>query len=146
MFKTRMTVRMSDCDGMRHVNNAVYYTYFEEGMREIARLFTPDLDLNDFHVIMASSHCDFLRQTTYRDQITVYSWIGAIAHSSFNVEHAVADEKRRWHARGRITLVQFDYRQEKAVPLSENMKRILLQHRQGLEGVPELRGCQHSLS
>ncbi|MDD9146948.1 acyl-CoA thioesterase [Sporolactobacillus sp. CQH2019] len=145
MFKTHLTVRLNDCDGMRHVNNAVYYTYFEEGTRGIFRLFTPSLDLNDFQVIVASSHCDYLHQTTYNEKITVYTWIGSIAHSSFNVEHAVSDEEGRWHARGHVTLVHFDYRQEKSGPLSESMKRILLQHQQGPEGVPELRMCQHSL-
>ncbi len=55
MITTTIPVRFVDCDGMGHVNHAVCYTYFEEGKREIFCRFTPELRLDDFHVIVSDA-------------------------------------------------------------------------------------------
>lgn len=139
MITTKLPVRFKDCDGMGHVNNAVYYTYFEEGKREIFRWFTPSMDLSDWKVIVASTHCDYIHEISYEETITVYTWIGTISHSSFDVEHAIADENGNWHARGRVTMIGYNYQTKSVVPLSEKMKAILRQHQDGPSDSPQLR-------
>ncbi|CAM3201949.1 thioesterase family protein [Sporolactobacillus spathodeae] len=139
MFTVKIPVRFVDCDGMGHVNNAVYHTYFEEGKREIFRLFTPDLSLDDFHVIVASTHCDYIHEISYGETVTVYTWVSTISRSSFDIDHAIADENGNWHARGRVTMIGYDYRRKEVVPLSDSIKAILDQHHQGPNGVPALR-------
>ncbi|MFT8318485.1 MAG: thioesterase family protein [Sporolactobacillus sp.] len=139
MITTKIPVRFADCDGMGHVNNAVYYTYFEEGKREIFQWFTPDLRLDDFHVIVASTHCDYIHEISYGETITVYTWISTVSRSSFDVEHAIADEAGHWHARGRVTMIGYDYTTKKAVPLSENIKEVLNRHRAAPDQAPALR-------
>lgn len=139
MITTKIPVRFNDCDAMGHVNNAVYLTYFEEGKREIFRWFTPSMDLNNWHVIVASTHCDYIHEINYGEKITIYTWISTISRSSFDVEHAICDEAGNWHARGRVTLIGYDYNHKKVVPLSEEIKSILRQHQDEPVGVPELR-------
>lgn len=139
MITTKLPVRFVDCDAMGHVNNAVYYTYFEEGKREIFSWFTPSMDLSDWKVIVASTHCDYIHEINYDETITVYTWISTISHSSFDVEHAIADEHGNWHARGRVTLIGYNYKTKKVEPLSDEMKTILRQHQDVPENVPELR-------
>lgn len=146
MYSVKIPVRFVDCDGMGHVNNAVYYTYFEEGKRDIFRLFTPDLSLDDFHVIVASTHCDYIQQINYGEVVTVYTWISTIAHSSFDIEHAIAAEDGSWHARGRVTMVGYDYQNKRVVPLSDSIKIDLTSHRQAPDDVPELRQIRYSAS
>ncbi|MFT8361954.1 MAG: acyl-CoA thioesterase [Sporolactobacillus sp.] len=144
MYSVEIPVRFVDCDGMGHVNNAVYYTYFEEGKREIFRLFTPDLSLDDFHVIVASTHCDYIQQINYGETVTVYTWISTIAQSSFDIEHAIAAADGSWHARGRVTMVGYDYRNKCAAPLSDSIKSVLASHRLAPDNVPELRQIRFS--
>ncbi|RYL95719.1 acyl-CoA thioesterase [Sporolactobacillus sp. THM7-4] len=139
MIKTRIPVRFCDCDAMGHVNNAVYFTYFEEGKREIFRWFTPSMDTRDWHVIAASNHCDYIREINYGSDITVYTWISTISRSSFDVEHAICDDEGNWHARGRVTLVGYNYDKKQVEPLSETIKAVLRKHQDGPEDVPELR-------
>lgn len=139
MITTRIPVRFADCDAMGHVNNAVYFTYFEEGKREIFRWFTPDMDTRHWHVIVASTHCDYLKEITYGGDMTVYTWIGHISTHSFDVEHAIGGDDGVWHARGRVTLIGYDFKSKRVEAISERMKRIFAQHRKAPEGVPELR-------
>lgn len=142
MITTKIPVRFNDCDAMGHVNNAVYYTYFEEGKREIFRLFTPSLDTNDWHVIVASTHCDYIEEIHYGVEVTVYSWIGRIGRTSFDVEHAIGSGGGKWHARGRVTLAGYDFQNKKSVPLSEAIRTVLQQHQDGPDNVPELRAIK----
>ncbi|WP_044642255.1 acyl-CoA thioesterase [Risungbinella massiliensis] len=139
MFKNDIIVRFNECDALGHVNNATYFTYFEEARTELFRLFNPELDTNSWNLIVASTYCDFLREVAYASKITVYTWISRLGNSSFEVEHAIQDHQKNWVARGKATLLGFDFNQKKAIPLTEEIRDALLQHTEGPENVPDLR-------
>jgi acyl-CoA thioester hydrolase len=140
MLQNDVSVRFNDCDALGHVNNAVYFTYFEEARKELFRIFNPDLDTRHWNLIVASTRCDFLRESVYAQKLTVYTWIGRLGSSSFEVEHAIADEAGNWVARGKAVLLGYDFANKKAVPMTEEIRQALLQHSEGPAGVPDLRG------
>ncbi len=140
MYTNVVDVRFNDCDALGHVNNAVYFTYFEECRKEFFRIFNPSLDIHAWNLIVASTRCDFLQEAVYAQKLTVYGWIGKVGSSSFEVEHAMADEQGNWVARGKATLLGFDFANKKAVPLSAEIRDELLQHGEGPAGVPAIRG------
>lgn len=139
MFQYDTVVRFSECDALGHVNNTVYFIYFEEGRTEIFRIFNPELDTNNWNLIVASTTCDFLSQVNYAEKLTVYTWIGRLGNSSFDVEHAIQNEQGVWVARGKATLLGFDFTHNKAVPLSESIRIELSKHSIGPEGAPTRR-------
>jgi acyl-CoA thioester hydrolase len=139
MFTYETTVRFSECDALGHVNNTVYFIYFEEARTEIFRIFNSSLDTKRWNLIVASTSCDFLSQVKYAEKLTVYTWIGRLGNSSFEVHHAIKNEKGVWVARGKATLLRFDFDQQKAVPLSESIREELLKHSKSPEDVPPLR-------
>ena len=139
MFTHDIVVRFSECDPLGHVNNVNYFTYQEEARTEIFRLFNPDLRVREWNLIVASTRCDFLHEVVYSQRITVYTWIGRLGTSSFEVEHAIRDEEGNWVARGKATLLGYDFAEKKAVPLTEEIRAKLLQHSDAPEGVPALR-------
>ncbi|WP_027415986.1 acyl-CoA thioesterase [Aneurinibacillus terranovensis] len=139
MFTHDLFVRFSECDSLGHVNNAMYLTYFEEARKELFRIFNPDLNISSWNLILASTSCDFLQEVVYAQKLTVYGWISQLGTSSFQVEHAIEDEQGNWIARGKATLLQYDFTLKKAVPLSAEVRRALLEHSEGPAGVPALR-------
>lgn len=139
MFTYETTVRFSECDALGHVNNTVYFIYFEEARTEIFRIFNSGLDTKRWNLIVASTSCDFLSQVKYAEKLTVYTWIGRLGNSSFEVHHAIKNKKGVWVARGKAILLRFDFEQQKAVPLSETIREELLKHSKGPEDVPPLR-------
>ncbi len=140
MFTNEMIVRFNDCDVLGHMNNAVYFTYFEESRRELFRIFNPDLNTKKWNLIVASTRCDFLKEAHYAQKLTIYSWVSKLGKSSFEVDHAMVDEQGNWMARGRVTMLGYDYDEKKAVPMSDEIREALLQHSEGPAGAPELRG------
>ena len=139
MFVNTVTVRFGDCDGLGHVNNAMYYTYMEEARTEIFRIFNPSLKLGNWNLIVASTRCDYIHQVGYAETLTIYTWIGRLGNSSFSVEHALRNERGEWVARGQAVMIGYDYLAEKAATLSEEIQGILNKHRDAPENAPQLR-------
>jgi acyl-CoA thioester hydrolase len=140
MYTYELVVRFNDCDALGHVNNATYYTFFEEARSELFRIFNPDLNIRNWNLIVASNRCDFLREAVYAQKLTVYTWISKVGGSSFDVEQALADEQGNWVARGKATLLGFDFAQHKATGLTAEQRAQLAQHSEGPAAVPALRG------
>jgi acyl-CoA thioester hydrolase len=139
MFTREIDVRFSDCDGLGHVNNGVYFVYMEEARADIFRLFVQDVRLSEWNLIVASARCDFLRQVTYGQRLSVFTWIGSVGNSSFVVEHALRDDTGAYVGRGQGTLLHYDYAVGTPQPLPADVRRQLLAHGQGPEDAPALR-------
>lgn len=140
MFTLNLIVRFNDCDPMGHVNNAVYFTYFEEARAELFQLFNPNLNTRQWNLIVAGARCDYIKEALYSETLTIFTWVGKIGNSSFDVEHAIQNEKGEWVARGKGTLLGYDFISKKAVPLTEEIKEHLKVHSEAPNGCPGLRG------
>jgi len=75
-FKTPINIRFRDIDGMGHVNNAVFFTYFAEGRLALFQKFSMDSDFSTFSFILAHISCDFLRPVTLNTQTLLEIWKG----------------------------------------------------------------------
>jgi acyl-CoA thioester hydrolase len=139
VFKNEITVRFSECDSLGHVNNSNYFIYFEESRKELFQIFNPNLSINTWNLIVASTQCDFIREISYAQKVYVYTWISRTGTSSFIIEHAIQDENKNWIARGRAILASFDFTEKKSVPLTSAIIERLLEHKEGPQGVPPLR-------
>lgn len=139
MLETRIRVRFGECDGLGHVNNAVYFTYMEEARTEMFRWFNPELDLRAWNLIVAGARCDFLKQVGFSEELVVFTWISRVGNSSFTVEHALRNAKGDWTARGQAAMLAFDFAQERPVPLWEDVRLRLAEHPSGPAGAPSLR-------
>ncbi|HEK9098935.1 acyl-CoA thioesterase [Bacillus pfraonensis] len=139
MFKQDIIVRFSECDSLGHVNNANYFTYFEEARNELFKIFNPSLEIESWNLIVASTQCDFIREAAYAQKITVYTWISEIGNASFQVEHVIQDKNQNWIARGKVILVHFNFQSQKSIPLPKEIRRVLSKHNEAPKGVPMLR-------
>lgn len=74
MFKHDITIRFNECDSLGHVNNANYFTYFEEARNELFKIFNPSLKIKSWNLMVASTQCDFICETSYAQKVTVYTW------------------------------------------------------------------------
>lgn len=139
LFTRQLTVRFNDCDPMGHVNNAVYFTFFEEARTDVFHLFNPDLNVRNWNLIVASTRCDYIQEAVYAQTLTIHTWIGKIGRSSFEVEHAIQGEGGDWIARGKGTLLGYDFDTKSAVPLTDDIKQKLLEHIKEPKNVPSFR-------
>ena len=141
VFSTPIDVRFKDLDAMGHVNNAVFFTYFEEGRLAFFSSASPDEKFPGFDFILAHITCDYLKPVTIDDPLSLLIRVGKIGGKSFTFDYKVIDRKESQvvYAAGRSVQVCYDYDKEKTVPVSEGLHSLLQQyliHRTGRGTLP----------
>jgi acyl-CoA thioester hydrolase len=122
----RLLVQWGDMDAYQHVNNVVYFRWFESA--RIAYLDQIDLK-SQYHTagigpILAAIGCNFRRQLTYPDTVAVGARISRIGRTSFAMDHALFSiAQQAIVADGTSTIVTFDYRQQKPIPVPAELRK-----------------------
>ncbi len=129
MFKTIVTPRFGDIDGLRHVNNTVLGVWFEQARNPVFRMFTPDLDLSyeNWKLIMVRTEFDFLGEMYYGEDIEIRTFILKIGNSSFTMGHE-AWQEGMLKVRGKAVVVHFNFIEKKSVPIPEPIRIMLMEH------------------
>jgi len=136
-FRWRIQMRWSDMDEMKHVNNAVYLTYFEEGrLRYLHKtLQIPYRDV-DTRMIIARNTVDYVLPLFFTDEPYLYIRCNRIGNKSFELEQAIVNEKdnqKKLVARGSTVLVTYNYKQNQSVALPDSWREQFLQHEKSIE-------------
>ena len=126
----RMPIRWGDMDAMGHVNNTIYFRYFETARIEwFSQLDCPPNPAGEGPVIV-NAHCSFLKQLKYPGEIEVSTMVGPPGRSSFEMTHAIrvigADgAPGEVHAEGGAKVVWVNFSAEKSVPLPRQIVALL---------------------
>ena len=101
-----------DMDAFQHVNNTVYFRYFEDiRLKFMTQTGVMDI-LNQTKVgpILASTSCDFRAPLTYPDTIHIGARISNIQERKISMEYLVVSEKlNKIVAEGTGLMVYYDY-------------------------------------
>jgi acyl-CoA thioester hydrolase len=99
--------------------------FSEEFNEPIFKLFNPELDLQNWSLILASYKVDFLEQIYYGQKVQVRTFISRIGTSSFDVYQELWQQQKKC-ASGVTTMVHFDYQSKQALAITEDIKARLL--------------------
>jgi acyl-CoA thioester hydrolase len=129
MYKTIVTPRFGDIDGLRHVNNTVLAVWFEQARNPIFRMFTPDLDLSyeNWKLIMVRTEFDFLCEMYYGEDVEIRTFISKIGNSSFTMGHE-AWQNGKLKVKGKAILVYFDFVHQKSMHIPNEIRNKLEDH------------------
>lgn len=116
----RLEVRWGEMDAFKHVNNAVYFKYFEAARivaLERAGLFEAP---GSVHPVLASTSCRFKAPLTYPDVIHVGVRIKELGSDRWVSEHAIVSERlQRIVATGEAEAVMWDHVTQAKVAIPE---------------------------
>lgn len=129
-FKIQIHVRFRDIDGMGHVNNAVFFTYFEEGRIAFFKKISKGSDLSAFPFILAHIGCDFISPIKLDTQLSLEMWVTEIGNKSFGLGYKLADftDESITYAKGNSVQVCFDYGKNKSVAVPAELKQKLTEY------------------
>lgn len=129
MFIEKVTPRFGDADGLRHINNIALVEWFEVGRNPIFRMFTPDLDLSyeKWKLILVRTEFDYLGQMYFGKDVEIRNYITHIGNSSFTIGHE-AWQDGELKAKGKAVLVHFDFLNQKAIPIPDDIRTQLNDH------------------
>jgi acyl-CoA thioester hydrolase len=123
----RMPIRWGDMDAMGHVNNTVYFRYFEQARIDWLSQIDCAPDPNGEGPVIINAYCTFLRQLTYPGEIEICTFIGTFGRTSFETYHEIrrVDEPTVLAAEGGAKVVWVNFPVGKSTPLSEDLRRRL---------------------
>jgi acyl-CoA thioester hydrolase len=111
-----------DLDAIGHVNNAVFFTYFEWART----LFWFDLTGGsrpfDVGFIVARAECDFRHQLGM-EPIEICVRIGEMRSTSLDFLHEIRKDGGQVAAAGKVVVVLFDWNTQSKVTISDELRR-----------------------
>ena len=119
----QLSVQWGDMDSFNHVNNVMYFRYFESArikyFEELGFATTMEQEVGP---ILAETKCRFWRPLTYPDVITIGARIVSMGKSSFVMEHLIESEKLGVVATGEGVIVTYDYKKATKAPIPEHIR------------------------
>lgn len=125
MLEMQIQPRFQETDALGHINNTVPAVWFESARDPVFRLFTPELDVRDWHLIIAGYEVQFKRELFYGQPVTIKTGVRRIGTSSFTLWQE-AWQEGELAVTGETTLIHFNYQTRQSRPLDE-------QHKAGLQ-------------
>jgi acyl-CoA thioester hydrolase len=123
-------VQWGDMDAFQHINNVVYFRYFEN-----ARIaYFEKLDVIEFMTrkgigpILAATSCRFKTPLTYPDTVLVGTKVTTIEEDRFIMDYrAVSTKHQKIAAEADGVIVTFNYRENKKVSVPEELRRLIME-------------------
>jgi acyl-CoA thioester hydrolase len=121
-------VAWGEMDALRHVNNVVYFRYFENA--RIAYFekikFWDFMNHTGIGPILASTKCKYIAPLTFPDTLLVGARTSEIKEDRFVMEYGLVSKRlQRIAAKGEALLVTYNYREKKKAPFPEELRRII---------------------
>jgi acyl-CoA thioester hydrolase len=116
-------VTFRDVDFFGHVNNAVYFTFFEWGRTKYWLELMGSTLPEAIGFIVAHADCDFRRQLDFGQEIEICTKIGDLRNRSLDFHCEIRkSDGGEVAATGKVVVVIFDWMGQKSVPINEALR------------------------
>jgi acyl-CoA thioester hydrolase len=123
-------IAWGEMDSYRHVNNVVYFRYFENARLEYFRRldWTALEKATGVGPILASTNAKFRKALSYPDTIWIGASIVSILDDRLVMRHRIVSQKLNALAtEGEGTIVTFHYERGEKVPVPDELRRRITQ-------------------
>ncbi|HVS32509.1 MAG TPA: thioesterase family protein [Thermoanaerobaculia bacterium] len=112
-----------DLDGIGHVNNSVFFTYFEWARTVLWFDMMGGSEPHDLGFIVARAECDFRHQLGM-EPIEIGVRFGQMRTTSLDFLHEIRrDGGGEIAASGKVVVVLYDWKSQSKVPISDDFRR-----------------------
>ena len=127
MFETKITPRVSETDGVGHVNNTFLPVWFEAGRHELFGLFNPDFSFKNWHMVIIKTTVTYKNQIYFGEDVLIRCWIREIGNSSLKL-YEEAWQGKRLCATNEAIYVNFNMRENKSERIPGGIRKELEKH------------------
>lgn len=122
MWTTGITPRVSETDGLGHINNTSVVAWLEAGRRGLFDLFNPENDFSQWRMIVVSLTIDFKHETFFGFDVEIKSCVSEVGRSSLKLSEEI------WQngvlcVTSRATYVNVDPVAKKSQEIPENIRQ-----------------------
>lgn len=115
---TELEIAWGEMDAFGHVNNVVYFRYFEIVRLHYFEQIGFDMSQQQVSPILGAISCRFRLPLRYPDSIVVAARVSEIGTDRFTLDYAIFSQRhQRVAAEGQSTVVAYDYSAARKTPL-----------------------------
>ncbi|WP_181350177.1 thioesterase family protein [Thalassobacillus sp. CUG 92003] len=127
MYRKIIEPRVSETDGVGHINNTTLPIWFEAGRNEIFKLFTPDDSFLNWKMIILNMNVEYISQIYFGTDVIVNTWVEKIGNASLTLYEEIYQQDRIC-AKGHATYVNYNLEAERSEPIPEAIRSELAKH------------------
>jgi len=119
---TAVQMRFNDIDSLGHVNNSVYFQFFDLAKTEYYAGIKVDAEINwrKPSLIIANVNCSFLMPTIFKEPIVVLTQCSHLGNKSLTMlQHVINSETHDLKATCATTLVNIDPVTNESAPIPQ---------------------------
>ncbi len=124
MIFTKIVPRVSETDGVGHINNVFVPIWFEAGRREVFRIFSPKLDFVNWKLALVKVTVEYVDQLYLAEDVDIRTGIEKIGTSSFTIKEEI-QQTNRICAKGQAIYVNYNFKDKKSEPISNEIRNRL---------------------
>ena len=130
--RLRLQLRFNDVDVLGHVNNTVYFSFYDTGKAHyFTNVMGQKMDWKHVETVIANVNCAYISPIYYTDEIEVLTTCISISEKSFKLLQMLRDIKTGdVKSICETVMVSFDKDTKKSRPLDGEWKRRLMEFEQ----------------
>ncbi len=128
MYTAKIQIRFSDCDMLKHVNNAIYLQYFEVARMQFMNHELPNWDWTKKGIILAKNTINYIKPLFLSDDCNIEVFCSKVGTTSFTLGYDVIvndSKKRILKLTGESVLVCYDYIHNSTMQIPQDLLKIL---------------------
>lgn len=113
-------LRWNDVDRFGHVNNEVYFSFYDLGKSQYFAHVCPHVNWRNYGIVAVHVQADFLSQIYETDHIAVQTAVTEIGNKSFHLSQRVIDlDTGEVKCKGMSVMVTYDLIAHESMPLKQ---------------------------
>ena len=121
MIFTNIVPRVSETDGVGHINNVFVPIWFEAGRREIFQIFSPKLDFINWKLALVKVTVEYVDQLYLAEEVEIRTGIEKIGNSSFTIKEEI-HQTNRLCAKGEAIYVNYNFKEKRSEAISDEIR------------------------
>ncbi|RLL46814.1 acyl-CoA thioesterase [Oceanobacillus piezotolerans] len=127
MYKKVIEPRVSETDGVGHINNTTIPVWLEAARNPIFKLFTPDDSFAHWKMIILNMNVDYLNQIYFGKNVEVYTWVKRIGNSSLELYEEIHQEGNIC-VKGSVVYVNYNVEKQVSESIPQEIRVQLEEH------------------
>jgi len=119
-FQHSIGTRFRDVDAFKHVNNAVFLSYFEDARKSFFERWK--INLEERSLIVASIKIDYFQQLRHPSTLIIGQKVSRLGSKSFDILSVLFVNGIKISS-ATTTIVCYDFQSNKAIPLFKEIKQ-----------------------
>jgi len=135
VYQTVIEPRVSETDGVGHINNTTIPVWLEGGRNKLFALFNPDYSFKYWKMIILKTTVEYKQQIYFGTNVEIRCWVKRIGNSSLELYEEIW-QQGRLSAKANTIYVNYNVQENKSEIIPEDIRKELEKHmyEEGLYG------------